>query len=134
MKRTFFISLLLVNIFLIGSAGVALADFCSVYQEYKCSVTGYHEGEIDFTDTDCLELCYDDGFQVDIYSPYFYGYLYPATGSKNLLGTCYDYEYDWTGCSVEKRGRSIIVKVSYIQEGDGYVVIHKCTPCNNCCG
>jgi hypothetical protein len=133
MKKVFVVSLLLVSIFLIGSSGKALAR-CLDYQEYECSVTGYQDGEVDFIDTDCLELCFDDGFEVDIYSPFFYGYLYPATGSKNLLGTCYDYTYSWTGCSVERRGRSITVKLSYIQEDDGYVVIHKCTPCDGCCG
>jgi hypothetical protein len=135
MKKAFVISLLLVSIFLIGSAGVAWAPPppCMDYQEYQCSVIGTQYGEVDFVDTDCVALCYD-GFEADIYSPFFYGYLYPATGSKNLLGTAYDYSYGWTGCSVERNGRSITVKVSYIQEDDGYVVIHTCTPCDNCCG
>jgi hypothetical protein len=132
MKKVFVVLLILVSIFLIGNAGKALAR-CLDYQDYECTVTGYQYGEVDFTDTDCVELCYDDGFEVYINTPFFYGYLYPATGSKNLLGTCYDYEYDWTGCSVESRGRSIIVKLSYIQEDDGYVVIYKCTPCDGCC-
>ena len=121
------------GIFFMGTDGIALTSNIAC-QDYECSVTGYQDGEVDFIDTDCLELCFDDGFEVDIYSPFFYGYLYPATGSKNLLGTCYDYTYSWTGCSVERRGRSITVKLSYIQEDDGYVVIHKCTPCDGCCG
>src|SRR4030042_3070681 len=133
MKKVFLVSLLLLGVFLISSSGVALAQ-CMDWQEYQCSVIGTQYGEVDFIDTDCLALCFDDVFEVDIYSPFFYGYLYPATGSKNLLGTAYDYEFGWTGCSVERRGRSIISKVSYIPEDDGYVVIHKCTPCDGCWG
>ena len=132
MKKIFLVSLLLAGIFLIGSSATAMAQ-CMDYQDYQCSVVGTQYGELDFFDTDCVSLCYDDGFEVDIISPFFYGYLYPVAGSKNLLGTAYDYSFGWTGCSVEGKGRSITVKVSYIQDDDGYVVTHTCTPCNNCC-
>jgi hypothetical protein len=130
MKRTFFISLLLVSIFLISNEG--LATLSSNCQDYACSTTGYHYGEVFFNDTDCVELCYND-FEVDINSPFFSGRLYPVTGSKYLLGTTYDPTYLWSGCSVEKRGRSVIVKVSYIQDDDGNVIVHNCTPCDRCC-
>jgi hypothetical protein len=120
------------GIFFMGTDGIAQINNVAC-QDYECSVTGTQYGEAAFTSNDCVGLCYDDGFEVDIYSPFFYGYLYPVTGSKYLLGTAYDYKFGWTGCYVERNGRSIIVKVSYIEDDDGYVVIHKCTPCDGCC-
>ena len=135
MKKVFVVSLLLVSAFLICSSGKALAR-CLDYQEYECSVTGYQDGEVDFIDTDCLELCFDDGFEVDINSSEggFTCYLYPATGSKYLLGTADTIGSGWGGCSVERRGRSIKIKLTLIQQGIGQEVILNCKPCDGCCG
>ena len=137
MKKILLVSLLLAGIFLIGSSGVALAQ-CIDYQDYYCNWIGKQYGEIYGIDTDCVTLCYDDGFEVGIDNfggfGEFYGYLYPAKDNKHLLGTCYDFlGYGWTGCSVETKGSSRLVNLSYIQDGNGYVLQWNCTPCNNCC-
>ena len=132
MKKVFFVSLLLVSIFLIGNAEFAAAQ-CSDYQDYQCTGTVTQYGEIVEIFNDCVELCYFDDGVVGIYKEFGSGYLYPVTGSKNLLGTYYDYTYYWTGCSVEFKGKSIISKFAYIEDDSGYVVTDKCKPCNDCC-
>jgi hypothetical protein len=136
MKKALLISLLLVSIFLIGSSVATAFPVCTNYQDYSCTYTGYQYGEIYGTGPDCVELCYDDGFEVDTYSfmygNWFYGYLYPATGSKNLLGTA-DTTTEWAGISAELRGKSMTMKFAFIQDGSGYVLIEKCKQCNNCC-
>jgi hypothetical protein len=136
MKKGFLISLLLVCAFLIGNTGKALADFCSVYQEYECTYIDMQYGYVYGTGPDCIELCYDNGFEVNAYSlmyDWFSGYLYPTPGSKNLLGTADIVDEGWAGCSVEKRGRSMIMRFTYIQYGGGYVTIERCKACNDCC-
>ena len=77
MKKVLFISLLLVSAFLICSSGAALAQ-CTHYQDYACTLYESEYGQTyDFSDS-CVELCYDDGFEVIISSFWFTGYLYPA--------------------------------------------------------
>ena len=137
MKKVVLVSLLLAGIFLIGSSGTAMAQ-CIDYQDYACDYIGSSYGGGLVIGTDCVTLCYDDGFEVGIdnYGGYdeLYGFLYPATDNKNLLGTCYDYlSSTWAGCSVEFKGRSIIFKISWIQDGYGWVGVEHCTPCNGCC-
>jgi hypothetical protein len=135
MKKVFFISLLLVSAFIIGSSGVAWAPppLCTNYQDYECNYTYYVEGKTNYIDTDCLKICYDKNFEVDVYGDCFTCYLYPATGSKNLLGigdTC----GGMAGCSVEFKGRSIITKVTFVEYSPpGLENISRCTPCNDCC-
>jgi hypothetical protein len=137
MKKVFFVSLLLVSIFLIGNAELASAGCCTNYQDYYCTGITSEDGYIDDTWEDCAELCYDDGFEVYINDfagwDEYYGYLYPAPDNKHLLGTFYDYTYGWGGLSVEFKGRSMIVNFTWIQNDDGYVAKAKCTPCNDCC-
>ena len=133
MKKTYIVSLLLLSIFLIASSGVALADFCSDYQMYECSRIETQYGEITYTATECMELCYDFGFEVYIEGFCFNGFLYPATDSRHLLGTTNTCA-GWAGTSVEFKGRSIIVNLTGIQADNGYAEIYKCTPCTNCCG
>jgi hypothetical protein len=132
MKKVFLVSLLLVSIFLFGSSGVALAQ-CMDYQDYGCTLYETEYGQTyDFSDT-CVELCYDDDFEVIISSPcWFTGYLYPAPDYKHLAGTA-STSVGWAGCSVESQGRSITAQLAYIQNGYGYVDKLKCTPCNDCC-
>ena len=130
MKKVFVVSLLLVSIFLIGNVEVALAQ-CIDYHSYECTYTAYQYGEIDEMGTTCVGLCYDDGFEVVGYGGWFSCYLYPID-SKNLLGTA-NTAYDWAGCSVEFRGRSITAKLSYIQEDEGYIDILRCKPTNVGC-
>ena len=136
MKKVFLVSLLLAGIFLIGSLGTALAQ-CMDYQDYYCDGLVFLGGIYNDTWDDCIELCYDDGFEVGFNDyagdNYIYGYLYPATDNKNLLGTFYDVEYYWGGASIESNGRSRILKLSYTQDGSGWVVTFNCTPCNGCC-
>jgi hypothetical protein len=122
------------GIFFTGNDGIALTSNM-ISQDYQCTYTAYQYGEVDEIGTNCvrlspsyLSLSYptylDDGW--------FNCILYPATGSKNLLGTA-STAYGWAGCSVERRGRSLTVKLSYIKEDEGYVDIIKCLPCNGCC-
>jgi hypothetical protein len=135
MKKVFVVSLLLVSIFLIDSSGEAfLTDGC---QEYQCSTIEGQHGEVYYYGEACVELCPDYPAYPNVLSGFLSGdwidcYLYPATGLKYLLGTA-DTNYGWGGCSVEKRGRSMTAKITYIQEGEGYVDIIKCTPCDDCC-
>jgi hypothetical protein len=131
MKKIIIVSLLLVGILLIYNSGVALADFCSVYQVYECTRTETQYGETTYTGTECVELCYDNGFEVNAEGNCFFCYLYPATGSKNLLGTATTCA-GWAGCSVEFKGRSIIIKVTLIQSNNGSEEIYQCKPNNNC--
>ena len=136
MKKVVLVSLLLAGIFLIGSSGTAMAQ-CIDYQDYACDWIETQYGEMFDHDTDCVTLCYDDGFEVGIddFGGYdvFYGYLYPATDNKNLLGTFYGYYLGWGGCSVETKGRSIIITNTSIQDHNGWAVKFDCTPCNGCC-
>jgi hypothetical protein len=132
MKKVFVVSLLLVSIFLIGNAGVAVAQ-CNDYEQYSCTGILTQYGEIVASDNDsCIFLCLDN-FEIDLYYDYFQCYLYPAPDSKHLLGTAYDPAFGWAGCSVDRRGRTITTKVTYIQDDDGYEGIVNCTPCNDCC-
>ena len=135
MKKIFVVSLLLVSVFLIGNSGTALAQ-CMDYQDYECTFVWYLDGAVDYVGVDpyCIELCFDDGFEV--YATdymWFEAWLYPATDNRHLLGTIYDYYYSsWGGCSIEFKGRSLIFSSSYIQDGNGWVLINRCTPSNNC--
>jgi hypothetical protein len=140
MKKALFISLLLVSAFLIGSSA-ALAQ-CTNYQDYECTIIETHYGQVDDMFSDCLELCYDDGFEVDFNDfagiDCIEGYLYPAPDNKHLLGTGYSYcDNSWAGCSVEFKGKTVTVKCSWIEglvEGYGFVDKSTCTPCNDCWG
>ena len=131
MKKVVFVSLLLASIFLIGSSGVALAGGC---QDYKCSGVEMQYGEVSNIYTTEVELCLSK-FDADLYGYWFDCELYPVAGAgsstKNLLGTG-DTEYEWAGCSVERRGRSIAVILTYIQEDEGYVDKFNCTLCDDC--
>ena len=131
MKKVFLVCLLLVGIFLIGSSGKALAA-CMDYRSYECTHTETQYGKITYMGTECVGLCYDDGFEVDVYGNCFVCYLYPATDSKYLLGTANTCA-GWSGCSVEFKGRSIIVKATNVQDDDGYEHLYKCTPTNVVC-
>ena len=132
MKKVFFISLLLISVFLIGSSGVASAQ-CMDYQDYECQYTVYQYGYIDGgVDYDCIEVCFDDGFEV--YATdygFFETWLYPAPGKKNLLGVA-DTGAGWAGFSMEFNGRSMTYKFSFIQDDDGYTEKGTCIPSNNC--
>ena len=137
MKKVLFISLLLVSAFLICSSGLALAQ-CSNYQDYTCTIMGREYGQFYEMFPDCLELCYDDGFEV--YFNDFAGVdciegdLYPAPDNKHLLGTVYDYcDWGWGGCSFEFKGKTIIAQFSWIQDDNGWGDKATCTPCNGCC-
>ena len=136
MKKVVLVSLLLAGICLIGSIGTAFAQ-CMDYQDYYCTFIVEQYGELAYRDTDCITLCYDDGFEVGIddFGGYnqSYGYLYPAPDNRHLLGTCYDYTYGWGGCAVEFKGVSMILTNSLIQDGTGLSAVVKCTPCNGCC-
>jgi hypothetical protein len=118
------------GIFFMGADGIAQINN-AVCQDYQCTGTAYEYGEVVDSGASCVEFC-DYGFEVYATDyDLFEAWLYPATGSKNLLGTCDTYSI---GCSVESRGRSIIANITYIEEGLGYVEILKCTPCDSCCG
>jgi hypothetical protein len=137
MKKTFFVSLLLISAFIVGSSGVAWAPpSCLDYQDYECSYTIYCDGETSGGGSSwCIRLCFDDGFEVYATDFNFYeGWLYPATGKKNLLGTAHIYdEYPgWAGYSVDFKGRALTYRFSYIQDGNGCVEVGKCKPSNNC--
>jgi len=132
MKKVFVVSLLLVSIFLIGNAGVASAQ-CTNYQDYECNYTVYQYGQISAIGFDCIELCFDDGFEVYATDyDWFEGWLYPATGSKNLLGAAYTGE-GWAGFSMDFKGRSMTYRFSFIQGDAGYTETAKCKPCDDCC-
>ena len=131
MRRVILVSLLLVSLFLIGNAEMALAQ-CMDYRSYECTHTEKQYGEITYMGTECVGLCYDDEFQVDVYGSCFECYLYPATDLKYLLGTA-DTCAGWSGCSVEFKGRSIIVNVTNVQDDNGYEHLYKCTPTNVGC-
>ena len=118
------------GIFFMGTDGIAQINNMAC-QEYQCEGTGMLEGEVIGTEPTCVELCQDD-FDAILYGYWFGCYLYPAANQKHLMGTASTY-IGWAGCSVERKGTSIIAHVSYIQDGYGYVELFKCTPCNNCC-
>jgi hypothetical protein len=132
MKKIFVISLLLVSAFIIGSSEMAAAQ-CQDYQDYECTYTVYQYGQTDYIDFDyCIRLCFDDGFEVYATDyDWFDGWLYPATGSKNLLGTAHTGE-GWAGFSMDFKGRSMTYRFSFIQGDAGYTETAKCTPSNNC--
>ena len=137
MKKIFLISLLLISAFLIGSAGVAWAPPppCIDYQDYACTYSYSEEGMTDVVDTDCLTMCYDNGFEVVVYGDCYTCYLYPVTGSRYLLGTANTCG-GWAGCSVERRARSLTTKVTFIEYNmvvPGLEYTNKCIPCNDCC-
>jgi hypothetical protein len=121
-------------IFLMGADGIAQINniVCSNYQDYQCTGSAYENGETVENGTTCVKLCYDNEFEVNIAGEGVYGFLYPATGSKNLLGTAFT-SMGWAGCSVDRRGRTIIVNFTLIQSGSGAVLTLKCTPCDGCC-
>jgi hypothetical protein len=128
MKKIIVVSLLLVSAFIIGSSGKALAQ-C---QDYSCSGIEKESGEVTDIYSTCLSMCSDE-FEVNVYGGWFECYLYPSTGSTNLLGTADTCCDGWAGCSVEFRGRSLRAKLSYIQENEEYTDTLKCKPCDNCC-
>jgi hypothetical protein len=136
MKKVLLVSLLLVSVLLVGSIGTAFAQ-CMDYQDYACNFIAMQYGVIYNINTDCITLCYDDGFEVWIDDAggvnVMYGYLYPAPDNKNLLGTFYDYVFYWGGSAVEFKGVSMILTNTYIQDGNGYVLKYNCMPCNDCC-
>ena len=127
MKKVLLVSLLLVGIFLMCNANVALAQCW----DFQCDGILTQYGMIDDIYETCVELCIDsDPFY--LFGGWFTCYLYP-TDIKNLLGTAAS-EYDWAGCSVEGKGRNTIkVTLTYIQEDEGYIDELTCTPCNDCC-
>ena len=124
------------GIFFMGTDGIAQINNVAC-QDYECTTAEAQYGEVDYYGEACVELCPNYPAYPNVLSGLLFGYwiecyLYPATGSKNLLGTA-NTTYGWGGCSVERRGRSITAKLTYIQEGEGYVDTLKCTPCNDCC-
>jgi hypothetical protein len=124
------------GIFFMGADGIAQVDniiiVCNNFQDYECNYIVYQYGQIDGGGSDCVELCYD-GFEVFAYdSDFFAGLLYPATGSKNLLGTAYT-GVGWAGFSMDFRGRSMSYRFSFVGDGSGYTETGKCTPCDDCC-
>jgi hypothetical protein len=124
------------GIFFMGTDGIAQINNVAC-QDYECTTAEAQYGEVDYYGEACVELCpnypaYPNVLSGVISGDGIYCYLYPATGSKNLLGTA-NTAYGWAGCSVERRGRSLTGKLSYIQEDEGYVDIIKCLPCNGCC-
>ena len=129
MKKVFFVSLLLVSLFLIGSSGVASAQECT---DYECSWITTCDGEVDSIDYGwCIELC-TDGFEFYATDYDWYeAWLYPAPDDKHLLGTA-DTDYDWAGYSIEFKGRSLIGIFSFIQEDEGCVEVDHCVPSTNC--
>ena len=128
MKKVFVFSLLLVSIFLIGNAGVALAQDC---QDYSCTGKVTEYGEVwSILDTE-VEFCID-GFEAWLNAYWVYdSYLYPAPGAKVFLGTADTY-WDWAGLSVEFKGRTMNVNFSYVDYDDGFVTTLNCKPCNDC--
>ena len=107
MKKVFVVSLLLVSIFLIGNAEVALAQ-CDLLQDYRCTVTRTQYGVVDSIFPDCVQLCYD-GFDVYFYDPFcFYCYLYPV-GLKSLVGTA-NTLWGQAGCFVKTKGKKLIAQ------------------------
>ena len=135
MKKVLFISLLLVAVFLIGSAGVASAQ-CNFQQDYTCKLHAYQNGKVGATISDCVTLCYED-FAVAINDPagldFFKGMLYPALDYEDLLGT-FNSTGGMGGCSVEfPSRRSIRVNLTFIGGGIGVVNVLNCTACDGCC-
>ena len=139
MKKVLFISLLLVAVFLIGSAGVASAQ-CNFQQDYACKAHAYVIGEFVIATpvSDCVTLCYEDfAVAIDDKGPggvkFFNGMLYPALDYEDLLGT-FNSTAGMGGCSVEfPSRRSIKVALALIEAGAGVVDVFNCTACNNCC-
>jgi len=135
MKKEFVVSLLLVSVFLIGNAEMALAQCMGPddYDEYCCDGIVREDGEVQYTTSDvCMALCDDDPFLLEISSDYYGGHLYPATDTGHYLGTVDSY-FGWGGCSVEfKRRGQVLVKLTWIQDDDGWVTAFNCKP-GNCC-
>jgi hypothetical protein len=126
------------GIFFNGSDSSALLSNLVACQDYQCTTTEAKYGEVHSYAGACMELCPDYPAYPNVLSGLLFGYwiecyLYPTPGSKNLLGTA-NTTYGWGGCSVEKRGRSFTARLTYIQEGQGFVDTMKCVPCDNCCG
>ena len=126
---TAFLALLLISPFVITNSVLAA---CPDEQQYSCSFITLWEGEVVLMGESCASLCADD-FQETLDSPDggFTCYLYPID-PKHLLGTAYT-AVGWGGCSVERRGRSLTVAFSCIQQDAGQVVTLDCTPCSDCC-
>jgi hypothetical protein len=115
MKKVFFVSLLLVSIFLIGSSGKAFANGeCQWYQcsgKYLCLDGESGEWE------DCVEICIDEG-SARIGSPYWFGCdlggISLFGSNKNFVGVG-DSTEGLLGCSVSLRGRSMTVDLYEIE-------------------
>jgi len=99
-------------------------------QDYQCTGTYSQYGVVISTYDTCVELC-TGGDPYNLYGLWFFGYLYPID-SKNFLGTASSVD-GWAGCSVERKGRTITVQLTYMQQDNGYIDIIRCTPCNDCC-
>jgi len=135
MKKVFIVSLLLISIFLIGSTEMAFAQWTL----YCCDGMVREDGEVQYTTSDSCMGLYDDGsFEVGIdmlgsVIDTYGGTLYPAPDSKHLLGTIEGIAFGWGGCSVEFKGVQALVKITWVQDDNGWVTTYTCTPSNNCC-
>jgi len=107
MKKVFFISLLLISVFLVGSVEV-FAD-CTYYScsgRYSCG-----EGVLDQW-TDCVDIHIDSDSHSRLYGYWFYcelGGTSLLSSKKNFVGHC-DSEYGDLGATVDLRGRSMQIK------------------------
>jgi len=127
MKKVFVVSLLLVSIFLIGNAEVALAN--GDCQDYECTYISTCDGEFDGGGKQCVELCTDGFFYGDI-GAYWFDCDLLALNHKSWLGEGGSMGGD-IGCSVNLSGRAMTLVIS-LTEVD-CIERNTCVPCDDCC-
>ena len=102
---------------------------CQDSREFNCTVTETCSGEIVDIYEECVNLCINDD-SASLSSGHFY-FTLKFLNSKNLLGT--DTYYPVGGCSVNFKGRSMIVDYIPLIGATGCKYHFQCTPCDGCC-
>jgi hypothetical protein len=106
-----------------------LAGVCPDLRQFNCTVTETCSGEIVNIYEECFNLCINDD-SASLSSVNFYFNL-KFLNSKNLLGT--DTYSPVGGCSVNFKGRSMIVDYIPLIGATGCKYHFQCTPCDGCC-
>ncbi len=102
---------------------------CPDLREFNCIKTETCNGTVVNIGEECFYLCiFDDS--ASLYSGCF-NFTLKFLNSKNLLGT--DTNFPAGGCSVNFKGRSMIVDYMPLIGLTGCKYHFQCTPCNGCC-
>jgi len=102
---------------------------CQDSRDFNCTVTETCSGEIVSTYEECFNLCiFDDSASL---SSGCFNFNLKFLNSKNLLGI--DANYPVGGCSVNFKGRSMIIDYMPLNVSTGCRFHFQCKPCDGCC-